>query len=296
MEKLEDVLNRLEATFEVRMAEEASEIPDKGKGPCGENNKDGRINETSEVSGVIIEFPSRWEEDDRAVPNAIARSALFAPIRRGRRPLHEEALIASRGDVEIRYTGRQLDMADQDVWLALIEIARRYPIGLKIEVSRYEILKLLGRKIGKSAYVWLHASIKRLLAGTVWIKAKRYSAGLHLVDSFELDEKTSRYYMRLNPEVTKLYAKSEYALINWERRRGLKGHVDLAKWLQSYIASHRRGEEHRIGVKLLREWSGSSEELFHFKKSLLSALGELEGLEEVENPRIEGEVVAWKRP
>lgn len=296
MKKLDDVLNRLEETFESRMAEEASRDSDKGEKPPGEAEGGSRDSELPEASGVVLEFPSQWDEDDRAVPNAIARSALFAPIRRGRRPLHEKALIASRGDVEIRYTGRQLDMADQDVWLALIEIARKHPIGVRIKVSRYEILRLLGRRTGKADYLWLHEAIWRLKTGTVEIKAKRYRVGLSFVEYFELDDKTGEYYMRLNPEVAKLYARSEYALVNWERRKALKGHVDLAKWLQGYAASHKRGEEHRIGIGLLKTWAGYTGELNDFRAGLRGALRELERIGEIENIQFEGEIVAWKRP
>lgn len=248
------------------------------------------------VSGDLLEFPVKWDEEDRAIPNAIARSALFAPIRRGNRAMHKKALIASRGDVEIRYTGEQLDMADQDVWLALVEIARRYPIGTPIEVSRYELLKALDRKIGKSGYVWLQSSIERLKTGVLWLRTKRHLVGLNMVDYFELDEKTGKYYLRMGQELVKLYANNEYALVHWENRKAIQKHVDLAKWLQGYVASHRRGEEQRIGLEKLKEWSGSKDWPSQFRASLLVALSELEKLGEIETPRIEGDVVVWKRP
>ena len=42
-----------------------------------------------------------WHDLERAMPNMIARSALFAPIARGRRAMHERSEIASRSDVSI---------------------------------------------------------------------------------------------------------------------------------------------------------------------------------------------------
>lgn len=296
MEKLKETLGRIMTAIEANQeAKEDLEIRSGTRRGFSRSLEEGSKGQDSETTGVVVEFPSQWSEEDRAIPNAIARSALFAPIRRGRRPLYNEALIASRGDVEIRYTGDQLDMADQDVWLLLIEIARRLPIGSQIAVSRYGILKALRKNTGKSDHDWLLGSIKRLVKSTVWIKARRYQAALHLVDSFELDEKTGKYSMRLNPELVKLYDKNEYALIDWERRQALKRHVDLAKWLQAYIATHQRGEEHRIGIRLLKEWSGAKSALRHFRQDLRSALSELERLGEIENPRIEADVVVWKR-
>ena len=292
MEKLEETLGRIMTAIEANQEAKKDSETRKGAGRSGEGGSRGQ---DPEITGVVVEFPSKWSEEDRAIPNAIARSALFAPIKRGRRVFHRAGLIASRGDVEIRYSGDQLDMADQDVWLLLIEIARRLPIGSQIAVSRYGILKALRRNTGKSDHDWLLGAIKRLVEGTVWIKTKHYQAGLHLVDSFELDEKTGKYSMRLNPELVKLYGKNEYALINWDRRKALRKHVDLAKWLQGYISTHKKGEEHRIGIRLLKEWSGSKSQRWDFKQDLLTALAELERLGEIENPRIEGEMIVWKR-
>ncbi len=290
--KLEESLERIQAAMEAR---ESSKGPEEGERAPRMGERDDPIGKNLAV-GNVVDFQAHWNEEERAIPNAIARSSLFAPIRRGRRVLYDEVLVASRRDVSIRYAGHQLDMADQDVWLILVELAKNYPIGKRIEVSRYEILKALGRNTGKSAYVWLHGAIKRLIKGTVFIKAKRYQAGLHLIESFELDEKTGKYFMRLNPELVKLYSKSEYALIDWGRRQALKKHVDLAKWLQSYVASHKHGEEHRIGLERLKEWSGAKSEMWDFKQDLLIALAELKRLGEIENPRIEGDVVVWRRP
>jgi hypothetical protein len=292
MEKFEETLGRIMTAIEANQEAQKGSEAKKGSGRSLEESSGGQ---NPGAAGVVVEFPSRWSEEDRAIPNAIARSALFAPIRRGRRPLYDETLIASRADVEIRYSGDQLDMADQDVWLLLIEIARRMPIGSRIAVSRYGILKALGKNTGKSDHEWLLGAIKRLVKSTVWIKAKRYQAALHLVDSFELDERTGKYRMRLNPELVKLYDKNEYALVDWERRKALKRHVDLAKWLQAYIATHQYGEEHRISIRLLKEWSGAKSELRHFKQDILAALTELERLGEIENPRIETDVAVWRR-
>ena len=57
------------------------------------------------------------EDFMRAMPNHIARSSLFAPVARGRRRLHDGTVLESRADAEIRYSGRQLDEAQADVWM-----------------------------------------------------------------------------------------------------------------------------------------------------------------------------------
>jgi len=54
-------------------------------------------------------FPE-YENGKAAMPNTIARSALFACVHPGLRKMHDSVLIASRKDSTIHYTGKQLDM------------------------------------------------------------------------------------------------------------------------------------------------------------------------------------------
>lgn len=289
--KLEESMERIRAAMEAREKENLQDSYRK-KESSSEGSKGQK---KGQIPSRVVELPVKWSEEERAIPNAVARSALFAPIKRGQRALHEKTLIASRGDVTIYHTGRQLDMADQDVWLLLIEIARRRPLGEYIEVSRYEILKAVGRHVSNTGYAWLHSSIERLKTSTVWFKTKKFQAALTMVDYFELDEETGKYYLRMGPELVKFYDRKEYALINWANRYAIQKHVDLAKWLQAYIASHKHGEEHRIGLEKLKEWSGAKSQIWDFKQDLLTALAELERLGEIEKPRIEADMVVWER-
>ena len=65
-------------------------------------------------SGSLVATPSQdrqqlplWPDLERAIPNHLARSSLFAPISRGARKTHDRAEIASREDVKIMFTGKQ---------------------------------------------------------------------------------------------------------------------------------------------------------------------------------------------
>jgi len=102
MEKFEETLGRIMTAIEANQEAQKGSEAKKGSGRSLEESSGGQ---NPGAAGVVVEFPSRWSEEDRAIPNAIARSALFAPIRRGRRPLYDETLIASRADVEIAIPG-----------------------------------------------------------------------------------------------------------------------------------------------------------------------------------------------
>ncbi len=275
--------------------------------------------------------------DVRAIPNHFARSCLFAPIGRGgpkagTRKVHTKPIaIASRGDVLIKYKGPQLDMADCDVFMQALEIARKAPLGEPVFFIRREFLASLKKSDAGPWYKWLDDSIDRLLEGTLYIETKRYvvgdpdsfegdaangvlphgqhpesaseaghrrrsrKGGLHLICGYDYDEAEDSYYLMFDPRVLALFQNHEFALVDWERRFQISRRVDLAKWLQNYSASHEAGV-HTISLKLLKEWSGYSSPPNKFKLAIHEALTELERLGVVSNARIRPDgKVTWFR-
>jgi hypothetical protein len=104
-------------------------------------------------------FLPGMDEVMRAMPNHIARSSLFAPVARGRRKMHDGTLLQSRGDVEIRYSGKQLDEAQADVWMQAMREAQRQPLGTPVLINRAEFLRSIGRAESGQNYQWLHRTV-----------------------------------------------------------------------------------------------------------------------------------------
>ncbi len=234
-----------------------------------------------------------WPELDRAIPNHLARSSLFAPIAPGRRKQHDRTEIASRSDVRILFSGKQLDMADCDVFMQALFEAHRAPLGEKVFIKRGSFLKATGRSTGTTDYAWLHESFRRLFMGAIEIEAKGYKIGgnakssaLHLISGFDYDAEQDTYYLLFDPRILALFSTKEYALIDWAKRQHLEKRVDMAKWLQNYIATHEAGI-HRIGLRLLKSWMDYSSPMNKFKVALTEALSELERLEIIAGARIE---------
>ena len=251
-------------------------------------------------SGTVVSMPAQdqqqlplWPDLERAIPNHLARSSLFAPISRGARKTHDRAEIASREDVKILFTGKQLDMADCDVFMQALYEGHRATLGEKVVINRGKFLAAIGRSKGRSDYEWMHDSFRRLFLGAIEIEAKRYkigatpkSSGLHLIDAFDYDPDTDSYYIKFDPRILALFHNREYALIDWEKRKQLAKRVDMAKWLQNYLASHEPGL-HRIGLKPLKEWMDYASPIHKFREAVMEALSELERLEIVAGVRLE---------
>lgn len=268
---------------------------DKSSGRPAKTSEAAPAADSAKVRGTLPLFPPL----DSAMPNHLARSSIFAPIKTGERQKHEKALMASRGDASIYYSGLQLDMADNDVFLQALRVAQGMQLGDTIYFNRAQFLRDIGRSVGKSQYEWLQESFYRLTSGTVIIQTKRYKAALHLIDGYALDEQTGEYWLRMNPEIIKLFGHMEYGLVDMHTRLRIGRRQDMAKWLQNYVATHEEGKTHIISVQLLQLWSGSGGRLRDFQaRSLSKALTELErlGLVREVQFRPDGKVSWWRVP
>lgn len=249
---------------------------------------------TTTVGKSLPLFP----ELESAMPNHLARSSLFAPLKPGRRKMHDKAQLASRDDVEILFSGKQFDMADNDVLLQAFRVAQCFPTGHDVTFKRAAFLREIGRCTGKNDYTWLEESMDRLATGTLFIKTKHYKAVLHLVDAYGRSDTNGEYWLRIDPEVLKLFSRREYGFIDLEARRRIGRGQDLAKWLQNYVGSHEAGKRHTVAVRFLKEWSGTEGRIRDFlTRGLPRALAELKQVEVILDPVIrEDGRVTWFKP
>jgi len=221
------------------------------------------------IQNNVVQLPL-WPEETRALPNVVARSALFGVVRRGKRRYIKREPIASISGVEITYTGEQLDQGDLDVWLAMLHITRSQELGKEYRFSAYAILKLLGKTYSGKSYDTLDMRITRMKATAVEIGNGRYSYEGSLIDSVYRDKETKEYVVILNNNLVNLFGKDQYTLLDFELRNLLDGH-QLAQWLQAFYATH--AEPYPISVSKLRQLCGSDTlDLWKFRQSLKDAL------------------------
>ena len=242
----------------------------------------------------VIQLPL-WPEPKRGTPNAVLRAALFAAIQgKGRRYMREE-LIAAQQDVEIRYTGAQLDQADLDVWEQALHLARQHPLGTRCYFTAHGFLKALGRSTGKQNHKWLKSALVRLAGAVVEITAGRRTYFGTLIEHGVRDEDTGRYIVQINPKLAAFYGRTQWTQIDWEQRQRLRG-KPLALWLHGFYASH--AEPYPLRVAYLHKLSGSqTNRLRRFKESLTQALRDLQAAGAIRGFEIQGDLVhVWTVP
>lgn len=236
-----------------------------------------------------------WMDWERAMPTPISRSALFSPTARGARKRLKDAVIDSRPDVELAYTGEQLDMSDADVFMQALELAKRLPLGADFVVNRAEFLAAIGRayksksasgltrkkSIGSQTYDWLDTTMKRLREGALEFKIKatpkRKAKGgiLNLIKTWKWDDNSNSYLLAIDPDIYKLF--ESFSRIYLDKHLALPKADQLAKWMHLFVAGCDKNTLTRIGLDHLRTYSGNKHRrLDHFSHSMERALLALE--------------------
>lgn len=244
-----------------------------------------------------------------AMPNHLNRSSLFAPIARGRRKFHRQTRLVSRADAILEYTGEQLDEADCDLMMALIWYAQRQPLGDWVVMNRAEILRKIGRSTGKQQYEWLLRRMRAMTEATLYIEARKpdggtrykigYAEAFHIVSGFQYIEETGEYRYKLDPRWAQLYARREYALIDFDARLKIGRGQDMAKTLQRLIATSDESPQ-RYALDWLKSKMQYEGRMRDFREALARACAELERLEIIVRWRIEDstrgkpQLVLWR--
>ena len=189
-----------------------------------------------------------WGEDYRAAPNAIFRSALFPALsaneKENRRYLENEEIFCVAG-LKIFFTGKQFDQFDLDVYLEVLNLARRFALGEPVEFSAHSLLKALGLTTGGENHARLHSVLIRLCAGVIDATDHEARYFGQLLHGGIRDEITLNYKIRLNPEFAVLFSASLWSKIDLEIRRSL-GKNSTAKALHAYYSTHINPLPHNI--------------------------------------------------
>ena len=222
-------------------------------------------------TGVI--YLSTWREDRRGSPNSFLRSALFAAIQGKDRADFKKAELFSQQGITITYTGQQLNQEDMTVWLALVNLMKKDPLGTECQFTGNEILKHIGLSTGGREHERLNDAILRMTACAVVVKTNRYTYGGSLIHNFAINERTKHYKLTLNRHLIKLFDDSDWTAIDWEQRKQLRN-KPLCLKLHDYYSSHEKPLP--VSLEFLADLSGcKNSQKASFKRQVKTALEEL---------------------
>lgn len=278
--------------------------------PHSITKKEPRLSETgaapiSETLRVILaditarpKYLPDWLEGQRVIPNEILRSALFNCRNRNQpRRFMKDEEISVIGDGQVIYRGEELRQDDELVWLHLLHLIKKQPLGECVEFTPYSFVRALGWPMKGQSYERLRVSLCRMQATSIRIGSKRLGSfvSVSLVLMFssrnERMEKLPRWQVWVGKEMRLLFDEEFMTRINWETRKSLPD--GIASKLFGYWSSHRAPFPVRIAT-LLR-LCGSEMSIKHFRTELKESLTLLLELGFLESWSVQDDMVSVKR-
>lgn len=209
----------------------------------------------------------------RVAPNAMLRGSLFGIVGKGSRKYEEKVLKATIGEIFVKYTGKQLDQTDLDVYLECIYRCAKSLLGEEVRFFAYDFLKSIGRDTGKSQYEWLKDSLLRLMTCAVEIGDGRFFYAGHIVNDNYRDEETGEFVISLNPKIAAFFSTDMWTGLSLKERYALKG-KPLCQWLHGFYSTH--AKPHPYKVETIKNLCGSQRgELKKFRYDLKKSLLDL---------------------
>lgn len=239
-----------------------------------------------------------WPEGQRAMPNEILRSALFnCRNRKQPRKFMKDTEIALIGNGQVIYRGEELRQDDELVWLHLIHLIKKLPLGECVEFTPYSFVKTLGWPIKGQSYERLRVCFSRMQATAIRIQSNRLGCfiSVSLIQKFrsrnEQNENLSRWQVWVGEEMRLLFDEEFLTRMNWELRKSLPD--GIASKLFGYWASHR--QPFPVKIATLVQLCGSEMTTKHFKVELKKALDLLSKIGFLETWEFKEDLVAVKR-
>lgn len=235
-----------------------------------------------------------WGEGMSAILNALARSATFLPLEKGKRETLINQQIPSQSNYKIIFTGEQMDEADRDVYLSLTRYYTGITPGSSCSIPTKTLLTSVRPKgYGGRNREWLYSVLQRLgkIHLHISFQTPRYQ-GFYSGNIFNIlaisdreHEENGLISFSIPPDFVRIFLVSQdYTKIPMEKRLALQGPgSQRAKWLHSMIYSHKGPYQRRL--QGLYEDSSGKGALRNFKVSLKKALDVL-----LKN----GDIVKWE--
>ena len=205
-----------------------------------------------------------WTDDERGMPADFARSALFATARYGKddRPQHVGKEIYAQTNMRMSHTGPALTHHDEDVYLAVLHIAREFPIGDEIVFSLRDLAQTLNVSTSGPSLKSIEERLYRLHGAKIEVEAQNragtrtYSG--YLISSFARAEtvgaggRGQSWALKIDRRLTRLLTPNLLTRIEWNTRKELQGGV--AKRLHAYYASY--AEPYAVKIDTLVQLCG----------------------------------------
>lgn len=237
-----------------------------------------RAQETEPVQLLLLPL---LQQDERGMPNALARGALFNAAKSGgHRTYYQNRIVASLSNLKVEYQGQELRQDDCSVFIALLYFQQETPLGDPIYFTAYEMLRELGWSINTFEYKHLRECCVRLSATNLSIDFSDKSQGFagSLLRNFAWKDEggilMSKWCVQFEPAIARFFQEDSFSILDPLIRRKISGRAPLAQWLHNFLNSHH--DPYAMSVAKYCELTDSSSKcLSDFRSRLRVALQRL---------------------
>ena len=162
---------------------------------------------------------SEWNKYRRGLPKSLAMSGLFtAASANSPRAAIRGQVIASLSNYVVTYSGMELRQDDLSVWLAIVSMGRKQPLGEPIHFTAHSLIKDLGWHVHSDTYKLVKEVIERLKFTSVMICAvdhkSKYAGSFirdYLFDDIDIGGNPC-WMVRLEESITRLFLEDTITL------------------------------------------------------------------------------------
>lgn len=230
-------------------------------------------------------------------PTEFGRSGLFKLLPKTERRLVKNQFVECRSDIQLFFTGEELNVQDETVWMAILRLCRGKPLGERIFFTLAQLLGELkmrdtGGKTGSRSQVIKR--LERLSIAHIKIELTRKDNKSVITTGllkFGIEDETKKMYVRLDPDWAILFENLAYQ--NWETRLSLKS--DISVRLLDYVCGHQSGKPHAQRLENLQKWLGYSGRPDKFRAAAMAGLKELEAAGVIRAQQVDKNTLRWTR-
>jgi hypothetical protein len=213
-------------------------------------------------------------EDNYVLSVPLNHSSIFKPLKRGSREYLLEQKFSTTSDVDVVFTGYELDMADQEVFLNLMNKVLETQTN-EISFKAGAFLREIERKVENTN--WLKESLGRMAKTRIELTyttknnigktiTKKYIGGL--ISSIDYDTEDGLITCLMDENIISLFTYYSYVdkniLLNLE--------TDLAKWLYCRYATLNKNLVFPYKIETILTISGSkNSNIRSFKQKLIKS-------------------------
>lgn len=262
--------------------------------------KQTKILEGLDSSQLTLFDLAPWPNSQRAIPNDLARSALFTTRGRAvaREVCNRKPIFSINKDSVMTYTGIELRAEDDElVWVQVLEYAKKIPINSPVRFTFYQMCKDLDWSAGSRSYKRIEDSLTRLQATAIQFTSKRVARleSLSMVERFSVvnrgHARNAFCEIQIAKEMVILFGGSYYTTLIWDKYKKLS---PTARRLYDYIGSHQT--PYPIKLETFKGLCGSqTKELWKLRQQIRKACNELVDAGMVSKAWVEKDLIHCER-